>query len=500
MAIGNDASRGAELIQQGIRQVREGRTPEAYTVFREAVASDPGNEFGWIWLSITSPDQTEKRTALERALQINPNSSHARQALRNLDANATHQPSASLSTQTDRLPVVSTPPPPAKRGLSARIGEQKFTPPAEVEDNLAQDLRQPDARSRRITPRQTAPTTALVGTRSAGQRFAGAVRVILLSLVGLIIIGLVCFWVYTNVINKPANVAETAVPTVISPAPPTTSALSTGTIETTLAAPIATLAPTISVETALAPSPTPQTALLISPTPPLATVTPNAAQTNAQVTKLLADGQNSVAGNDFKTAIQNFKQALSLDPTNIQANLRLGLAYLTAPAAQLDTPDRYAGAISALQTVTDLAPTWSGGWGQLGAAYAAKGDLLNAIKAYRTSLELDRNGPERWLALAALYERTNQPAEALAARNQAQGTAASATSISPAVTTTITVAVTTNTIPPTTSPATTIAPTTPAQPIITTAPIALPPAPKPTATPAPLVRTTNAVPTATKKP
>ena len=496
MAIGNDASRGAELIQQGIRQVREGRTPEAYTVFREAVASDPGNEFGWIWLSITSTDQTEKRTALERALQINPNSSHARQALRNLEANAPSQPTA-LTAQTDRLPIVPSPPLTAKRGLSARIGEQKVTPSLEVEDNLAQDLRQPEARSRRITPRQTAPTAPLVGTRSAGQRFASAVRVILLSLVGLIIIGLVCFWVYTNVINKPANVAETVAPTANGPTTATTTLGTTDTIVTTEAAPIATLAPTIEVATALAPSPTPQTALLISPTPPAATATPNAVQTSAQVTKLLADGQNSAASNDFKTAIQDFKQALSFDPTNIQANLRLGLAYLTAPAAQLDTPDRYAGAISALQTVTDLAPTWSGGWGQLGAAYAAKGDLPNAIKAYRTSLQLDPNGPERWLALATLYDRTNQPTEALAARNQAQGTPVSVViSTSPVVTT---VAVTT--IPVTTTAATpTVAPATTAKPIITTAPIALPPAPKPTATPAPPVRTTNIAPTATKKP
>ena len=484
MTIGNDASRGAELIQQGIRQVREGHTPAAYAVFQEAVASDSGNEFGWIWLSITSPNQAEKRTALERALQINPNSSHARQALRTLEAADAPPPPPTLTTQTDRLPIIMVSPPSlARRGLSARLGEQRATPA--VEDNLAQDLRQPDARSRRLTPRQTAPAAALVGTRSAGQRFAGAVRVILLSLVGLIIIGLVVFWVYTNVINKPTNVTNTSVPTVSSPAPVVTTAVST---DTTVAAPIVTLAPTTGVETALAPTPTPQTALLVSPTPPAATATPNAAQTSAQVTKLLADGQNSAASNDFKTALQSFKQALSLDPTNIQANLGLGLVYLTAPAAQLNTPDRYAGAISALQTVTDLAPTWSGGWGQLGAAYAAKGDLPNAIKAYRTSLNLDPNGPERWLALAALYDRTNQPAEALAARNQAQGTTAAATA-SPASPSTVVVTATaipiiTTSAVTTTIPATTLAPNVP------TAPIALPPAPKPAST----------TPTATRKP
>jgi tetratricopeptide (TPR) repeat protein len=202
---------------------------------------------------------------------------------------------------------------------------------------------------------------------------------------------------------------------------------------------------------------------------------------------LVVAGQNSAANNDFKTAIQDYKQVLTVDPTNIPANYNLGLAYLAAPAAQLDTTDRFASAIDALKTVTDQAPSWPGGFAQLGAAYAAKGDLANAIKAYRTSLDLDATGVERWLALAGLYDLNKQPAEATYARSRAQGLNVP---LPAAPNVTITVAPTTTVASTTTA---TVAPTSTS--VATKAVVAATPtvAVKPPAT------TTRAIPTPTKK-
>jgi Flp pilus assembly protein TadD len=58
---------------------------------------------------------------------------------------------------------------------------------------------------------------------------------------------------------------------------------------------------------------------------------------------------------------------------------------------------------------------------------AGQGDLKAAIAAYSKSLELDPNGPERWLALAAVYDRDNQPEQARFAREKAGNLAATPT-------------------------------------------------------------------------
>lgn len=447
MTTGNNASRAAELIQQGIRQFREGNAPGAYGTFRDVVNYDPNNEFGWIWLSVTSQDYGEKRAALERALQINPNSAHAREALRalNLEAPspAAAPPPPTQDSPTDRLRPVAPVANGVRRGLRDRIGDRATAP---ADDNLAQNLRQapPPKKAGRAAP----PPGQLVSTTTAGQSFARAVRVGALILLAIIVIGLVVYFL----INRFSNNSVT-VPIVAN----NTTVAATTTIATT-----PTIAPTSAPATASVATPTAPVALILSPTPAAATTTSatttaattivtTTANASGQIDTLLSNAQASITANDYKTALQTYKQALQLDPSNVQANLRLGLLYMSAPASQLNTTDPYTSAISAFKVVTDQDPTWAGGFAQLGAAYDAKGDLQDAIKAYRTSLDLDPNGSERWLALASLYDRTNQSAEANYARSRAQNLAQNqaAPAISPAATT---LAATATPVPPTATP------------------------------------------------
>lgn len=446
-------------MQQGIRQVREGHTPEAYGTFRQVVSQDPNSEFGWIWLSITSPDRGEKRGALERALQINPSSSHAREALRVLDAEEPRVAApAPTDTPTDRYQPVAPRPVPSGRGLRGRIGGR--TDNAAPPDDLSQMREAAPGRGKnKVRTQQPAPSGALVPSTTAGRSFARVVRVGALALLALLLVAIAAYFVITKLQNNTVPVAENGVTPTASAPTETATTISGVNTSSTVAA----------VTTEPVATPTPQTALLttaaaspaVTETATTTVAASSAAQTSSQVGKLLSDAQASIANNDYKTAVQNYKQALQLDPTNVQANLKLGLAYMAAPDAQLDTPDRYGSAVSALKTVTDEAPTWPGGYAQLGAAYAAKGDINNAIQAYRTSLDLDPNGPERWLALAALYDRNHQAAEANYARSRAQGlnvTAPISSTTTATSPTTTTVAPTATPVPPTPKP-TTLAPT-----------------------------------------
>ncbi len=79
-------------MQKGIRFVREGQQEEAYLTFREVVALNPANEYAWVWVSQTSPDLKERRSAIEKAFKLNPASVPARQALERLNRKITATP------------------------------------------------------------------------------------------------------------------------------------------------------------------------------------------------------------------------------------------------------------------------------------------------------------------------------------------------------------------------------------------------------------------------
>ena len=459
-----------ELMQEGIQQVRDNETDRAYNTFKQVVARDPNSEFGWIWVSVTSQDRAEKRAALERALQINPNSQHARDALRSLDA---------------ETPKASPPPPPFY--TPARIGEAEintapqFGPPEG--DSLRATLGSKPPRGRvkkEKTPKAVVVKEPTMVSRKQRPRPALFLFPILLALA--IIAVFVWYFLFRNPNQTqqagPAP-ADTTVATTAADVttvgdtttPATTAAVATTEAALTVApansvAPVATTAPATTTPTDTTPAAT--TAPATTATAVTVTLPAGASQT-AQIAKVLETARQSQAQGDYATAIASYQAALQADSRNVPANLGLGNVYLTAPDKALPTNvKRYDEAVKAFQVVTEQAPNWPGGYALLGEALADQGQLKPAITAYSKSLELDPNGPERWAALASLYDKDNQPAQARFARERAG-------ILKPATPTPV----------PTTAPPT----TQPPAPVVPAPPKTQPPAPTPVATPRPPVIT-----------
>ncbi len=60
------------LLRQGVDEYNAGRREQAEQLIRQAVAADPNNEQGWLWLAAVVRDLHEVESALQHALAINP--------------------------------------------------------------------------------------------------------------------------------------------------------------------------------------------------------------------------------------------------------------------------------------------------------------------------------------------------------------------------------------------------------------------------------------------
>jgi Tol biopolymer transport system component len=74
-----------EKLKLGIEAARRGDKAAAQILLRQVVAVDPNNELAWMWLASAVESVSERRACLERALQINPNNTRAREALSRLE-------------------------------------------------------------------------------------------------------------------------------------------------------------------------------------------------------------------------------------------------------------------------------------------------------------------------------------------------------------------------------------------------------------------------------
>ncbi len=426
-----------DLIKEGIQRVQANQAAEAYPLFKEATSRDPNNEFAWIWLSVTSNNRTEKRAALDRALQINPNSQHASDALRALEAEEGNLPAASTAAYG------ATPPPP-NFTTSPRIGEseQSTAPRYTQSDPLRAALSdEPDGKKAKA-PKVTKvkinnKDQRMISQPPRGQATARRIRIILLVFLVLILIGLAAYFVLqqlqknqdANQANNPPPTADTTTAAATSINVTTTVAAGTTSAVATTAAVVTTAAPaTTAVATTVAGTTTAASTTTTATTAATGTTLPAGSADTAQVAKALQAARDSLASGDYKAAISSYQTALQSDPRNVAANLGLGNAYLTAPVSAIPSGvDRFVEAVRAFRLVTGQAPNWPGGHTRLGEALAAQGDLKGAIAAFSKGLELDPNGPERWLALASLYDRDNQPEAARFARERAGNLSAAPT-------------------------------------------------------------------------
>jgi tetratricopeptide (TPR) repeat protein len=403
-----------ELIEEGMKLMKEQRPAEAYSRFKEATSLDPGNEWAWVWVSATSKNRAEQRNALERALEINPNNQHAKEAMRALEAQETVQTSV-----------------PA--GRNARIGQTEVntTPsPSDLRAALSSQSGKKGKKAAKTTTKNQQMVSQQPSNRVAARRIRLAILLILVVGVTIAVVYLVLQRVQgttTTEANLQPTVAtspggtvttDANTPIVVATTAAAASAAAAGTpldVSATAITP-GTLTPATTAETTSA---TTTVGTPGSGTPGSQTL-PAGSSEAAQIAKALQTARDSQAAGNYTAAFSAYQAALQVDSSNVVANLGLGNLYMVAPNSALPvSTDRYTEAVRAFRAVTAQAPNWSGGYARLGEALAAQNDLKTAIVAFSKSLELDPNGPERWLALAAIYDRDNQPDQARFARERA---------------------------------------------------------------------------------
>lgn len=82
----------ADLTKQGIAAYQAGDRAAAADLFQRATEADPAYEMAWLWRSSTAETDGEKRSYLERALQVNPASEPAKRGLAKLGADVAVPP------------------------------------------------------------------------------------------------------------------------------------------------------------------------------------------------------------------------------------------------------------------------------------------------------------------------------------------------------------------------------------------------------------------------
>ena len=84
-----------QKLREGIDAAKAGETAKARRLLSEVVRTDGRSELAWIWLATVLSNPSERRAALKRVLDINPNNNRAREALRQLEdaVEQTAQPS-----------------------------------------------------------------------------------------------------------------------------------------------------------------------------------------------------------------------------------------------------------------------------------------------------------------------------------------------------------------------------------------------------------------------
>jgi WD40-like Beta Propeller Repeat len=104
-----------EKLKLGIEAARRGDKAAAQILLRQVVAVDADNELAWMWLASAVESVTERRACLERALQINPNNTRAREALNRLEPAQTPRRAAEPPRRAADQPRAARAPEPEPR-------------------------------------------------------------------------------------------------------------------------------------------------------------------------------------------------------------------------------------------------------------------------------------------------------------------------------------------------------------------------------------------------
>ena len=91
------------LLRTAIEAAQNGNRPVARAILEQVIQREPDNELAWIWMASVAESTPERRSCLQKVLEINPNNDRARQALARLQTTSA-QPAAS-GTSRDRQDI-----------------------------------------------------------------------------------------------------------------------------------------------------------------------------------------------------------------------------------------------------------------------------------------------------------------------------------------------------------------------------------------------------------
>ncbi|MEI6046770.1 MAG: tetratricopeptide repeat protein, partial [Chloroflexota bacterium] len=266
MTTDSNASKTNELMKDGIRQVRDGRYTDAYRTFREVINLDPNNEHAWIWISQTSTDLTERRTALNRAFEINPSSEYAKQALTRLEL---EESAATNPAPPVRPGVIGGEEAPGQVGGAVRLSKQSADDPNDLRSAIGdggkkkgkgrgKEPKEVDPRSSGSLRQNPKMVTQSTGKPKGGKRF----RLIALVVLGLVVVVTVVVVLVVSPQTPPPSANTT---------PPSAEATTVDT--TTPSAEATTAGATTAAAVAVVPATTPPEATTVASANPSPAVT-----------------------------------------------------------------------------------------------------------------------------------------------------------------------------------------------------------------------------------
>ncbi|KAG6322168.1 hypothetical protein E4U22_000595 [Claviceps purpurea] len=127
----------------------------------------------------------------------------------------------------------------------------------------------------------------------------------------------------------------------------------------------------------------------------------------ASADELKALGNKAIAEKNFDAAIDNFTQAIALQPEN-------HILYSNRSAAYASKKE-WDSALQDAEKTTQLKPDWAKGWGRKGAALHGKGDLVGANDAYEQGLKHDASNAQLKSGLASVEKAMQHEAGGLGA-------------------------------------------------------------------------------------
>ncbi|MCC6147749.1 MAG: tetratricopeptide repeat protein [Anaerolineaceae bacterium] len=181
------------LTYRGIAAFKAGNHEEARRFFTAAVQENPRNATAWLGLAACIDDPARKQFCLQKTLALDPQNAAAQRMLARLEAPVQVQPPPSAPAS---LPIPPAPPPPFASQQSDRPPELQLRDQLLESSPPAYEPAHPDAAPGPVAPRRPRLLIAAV-----------------LTLLGLILLGTVGWWLFTRYLQPRLAARAAAIPT-----------------------------------------------------------------------------------------------------------------------------------------------------------------------------------------------------------------------------------------------------------------------------------------------